>query len=274
MKPLDLSDLTLSIVEPSVVQAKVIINYLNRFSVTKVQYYTNGSDALDSARRFPPDLVLSAMYLPDMTGKDLVLAIRSDRQLENTPFVLVSSETSIRELDPIRQAGVVAILPKPFELHQLRQALTATLDILALEEEALADYSLEHINVLVVDDSSMSRKQIYRVVSHLGIENVDFAENGKEAVALLAKRFYDLIITDYNMPEMDGEELVRYVRHSSACSSIPILAVTSEANESKLASIQKAGISEIFDKPFEPATLKAAILRLLSEMMEEDTHLS
>ncbi|MGD8590505.1 MAG: response regulator, partial [Chromatiales bacterium] len=91
------------------------------------------------------------------------------------------------------------------------------------------------------------------------------ASNGAEGAKLIEQHYFDLVISDYNMPEMDGEELVDFIRTRSGQPGIPILMVTSESNQSRLAAVQKAGVSAICDKPFETATLKRFLEKILLE---------
>lgn len=203
------------------------------------------------------------MHLPDMTGTDLLQAIRNGQHHADTPFMLISSETHYRYLEPIRQAGAIAILPKPFELEQLRTGLYSTLDY--FDPGALQTNSIAHedLNVLLVDDSGLSRRHIANILRSMGIENITEAENGQQAFELVLANFYDLIVTDLNMPEMDGKELVEQVRQNSQQSSVPILMVSSEQNQSRLAVVQQAGVSAICDKPFEAKNIKQMIERML-----------
>ena len=118
-------------------------------------------------------------------------------------------------------------------------------------------------DVLVVDDSFTARNHIKRVLSNMGIERITEAKNGKEAVAILADQFFDLIVTDFNMPEMDGRQLVEHIRSHSNQSSIPVLMVSSESDDNRLAAVQQAGVSAICDKPFEPETVRELLLKML-----------
>lgn len=259
MQEISISDLAIMIVEPSGMQCKIIQSHLRDLDIHKVQLIHNGEQALESMRQAIPDLVIGCMYLPDMTGTDLVHQMRNDKILEDVPFMLISSETSFASLDPIRQAGVVAILPKPFHVEDLKKAMYSTLEFINPDESALADIHLDELHVLVVDDSPMARKHISRVLSNLGIRDINQAENGARAVDMIENEYYDLVVTDYNMPEMDGEALTRYIREHSTQRSIPVLMVTSEENESRLSAVQQAGVSGICDKPFEPETVKRII---------------
>ncbi|MDH5360489.1 MAG: response regulator, partial [Gammaproteobacteria bacterium] len=129
-----LEQLTVALVEPSTTQQKLITRYLNDQGVTHIRYYESGLNALTSVMSDQPDLVISALYLPDMTGTDLLHSFRLEPDTQNMVFMLISSETRFQALDPIRQAGAVAILPKPFAEEQLRAALYSTLDLIDPKE--------------------------------------------------------------------------------------------------------------------------------------------
>lgn len=263
MTELAISDLAITVIEPSIMQARIIAAHLGDLGAHKLQLFQSGRDALANIEKAIPDLVISSMYLPDMTGTDLVYALRSNPELEYVPYMLISSETSFASLDPIRQAGVVAILPKPFASLDLKRALYSTIELINPDENALADIALDELRVLVVDDSPLARKHISRVLKNLGICHIEQAENGQIAVERIENEYFDLVVTDYNMPEMDGEALTRYIRERSAQKSIPVLMVTSEENESRLSAVQQAGVSGICDKPFDPDTVKHIIRNML-----------
>jgi len=263
---LTISDLNILIVEPSSVQAKIIRSHFQSAQVNNVDIVHNGAQALDFLSQTPPDLIVSALYLPDMTGTELVQSMRNNEELEKTPFMLISSETAFDQLDPIRQAGVVAILPKPFAFDDLKRALFNTLDFINPSASETEEMDFDEFHVLVVDDSLMARKHIRRVLEKMGIHSFEEAVNGKEAIPLIENNYYDLIVTDYNMPEMDGGELTQYVREKSSQSTIPILMVTSENDDNRLAAVQQSGVSGICDKPFEPDTVKAYLKNIMAEL--------
>ena len=264
---ISISDLIILVVEPSTVQAKIIRNHFQMAHVDNIHIIHTGTQALEFMRgNIPPDLIVSALYLSDMTGTELVLSMRKDPALEEIPFMLISSETSFEQLDPIRQAGVVAILPKPFAFDDLKRALYNTLDFINPSASAAESLDFDNFQVLVVDDSLMARKHIQRVLEKMGIQSFTMAVNGKEAIPLIEANYFDLIVTDYNMPEMDGEQLTRYVREQSSQSSIPILMVTSEEDDNRLAAVQQSGVSGICDKPFEPDTVKQYLQNIMVDL--------
>ena len=263
MSLLSVNELEILLVEPSSTQQRIIDEQLQQLGAKHLEHAGSAAQALEQMRTRIPDLVISAMHLPDMTGTELVQAMRSDAALLDLAFMLISSETHIRYLEPLRQAGVIAILPKPFDLEQLRKSLLATLDFLQPGPLELKQFSPDELRVLIVDDSFTSRRIIRQMLERLGIEQFAEAENGQQAIELIEKEFFDLIVTDYNMPEMDGEQLSQFIRNHSTQQSVPVLMVTSETDQSRLAGIAQSGVSAVFDKPFTVDTLRTTIERVL-----------
>ncbi|WP_316364719.1 response regulator [Candidatus Thiodiazotropha sp. CDECU1] len=260
-----LKELLVLLVEPSSTQQRIIQRQLSQLGIEQIVTVKTGQEALHTMRTDHPDLAISTLYLPDMTGTDLVHTMRNDPDLEKMAFMLISSETRFRYLDPIRQAGAVAILPKPFKPAELRIAMNSVLEYIDPTLLELDNFCPEDLKVLVVDDSSMARKHISRVLNVLGIEHIREARDGREAVEIIANNYFDLVVTDYNMPNMDGKELVDHIRTASNQASIPVLMVTSEANESRLAAVQQSGVSAICDKPFETSVVRDLVQMALSE---------
>ena len=263
MSGLSINQLDVLLVEPSSTQRHIVEGFLGQLGAPAVRYAETAQQALEAMRNHAPDLVISTMHLPDTTGTDLVQAMRGEDGLLDIAFMLISSETHLRYLEPLRQAGVIAILPKPFTLEQLRTSLLSTLDFLEPEPLDLEQFSPEELRILIVDDSFTSRRIIRQMMERMGIESFAEAENGRQAVEMIEQEFFDLIVTDYNMPEMDGEELSQFIRNHSAQQSVPVLMVTSETDHNRLAGIAQSGVSAVFDKPFTIDILRDTIQRLL-----------
>lgn len=263
MSSLNIHDLTILMVEPSTTQLKVIMQHLRNEGIELIDGVASGAEALRSLRERRPDLIISSLYLPDMTAIELVEQIKHDAEWQQIPFMLISSETSFQLLDAIRQAGVVAILPKPFAHEDLVRALRATIEFIDPQEINLAHYDIEHLRVLVVDDSSLARKHICRVLNNMGIQRITTAEDGKQGAEIFAQhQDFDLVVTDFNMPIMDGQQLIQYIRQQLGNSMVPILMVTSEDNQTRLGNVHRSGVSAICDKPFDPQTVKEMLYRV------------
>lgn len=255
-----LADISILLVEPSHMQASLVSRMLEHQGVRHIKVFENAGAALVALTECATNgtVVISSLYLPDMPGTDLVIAMRADEALEAIPFILISSETRPQVLEPIRQSGACSIVTKPFNEQQLSRALFAAADYLNPPAD-LDVAEMEGLRVLVVDDSLASRHHLRRLLEELGIERISEAVDGKQAVDLLQDTMVDLVITDYNMPEMDGRELTEYIRTQSWQNSVPILMVTSEQNMGRLAAVERAGVSAICDKPFEAGSIRKLI---------------
>jgi two-component system, chemotaxis family, chemotaxis protein CheY len=262
---MNIKDLAVILVEPSLTQRHIIEQQLSELGIHDIDVFSSGAKALQALLTSKPDLVISSLYLPDMTGTDLIERMHNDAELIKSAFMLVSSETNISYLDPIRQAGAVAILPKPFSKEDLQVALGATLDYVETPALELQDIDTGSLQILIVDDSMMSRNHIQRMLEAMDIENIIQASNGAEAAHLIEQHYFDLVISDYNMPEMNGQELVDFIRQKSGQPGLPILMVTSESNENRLSAVQKSGVSAICDKPFNLDTLQDLLQKILQE---------
>ncbi len=113
-----------------------------------------------------------------------------------------------------------------------------------------------NIRILVVDDMSTMRRIIKTILNQLGYSNIEEAENGKQALAKLKKEKFDFVITDWNMPEMDGLTLVREIRSDEELKALPVLMVTAEAKKENVMEALKAGVNNYIVKPFTPEVLK------------------
>jgi two-component system chemotaxis response regulator CheY len=119
--------------------------------------------------------------------------------------------------------------------------------------------------IITVDDSSTMRRIIKNTLQKLGFANILEAEHGVEALEVMAKQAapVDMIITDWNMPEMDGLSYVKAVREMPAYKETPILMVTTEAAKEDILTALKSGVNNYVVKPFTPDTLQEKVFKLL-----------
>ncbi len=113
------------------------------------------------------------------------------------------------------------------------------------------------LKLLVVDDSSTMRRIIKNTLQRLGFNDVLEAEHGVEAWQIMERTpDINVLITDWNMPEMNGLELVRKVRAEKKYESMPIIMVTTEGGKAEVITALKAGVNNYIVKPFTPQVLK------------------
>jgi len=120
-------------------------------------------------------------------------------------------------------------------------------------------------NILIVDDSPAMRRVVRRVVDIAGVDVGNYLEagNGVEALVVLHNEWVDLIMTDINMPEMDGEELLLQVRNDPALATIPVLVVSTDRSQGRVRQMISLGADGYVSKPFLPETLSLEMYRLL-----------
>jgi two-component system, chemotaxis family, chemotaxis protein CheY len=122
------------------------------------------------------------------------------------------------------------------------------------------------IKFLVVDDFSTMRRIVRNLLKELGFTNVDEAEDGAVALQKLKGGGFDFIVTDWNMPNMDGLTLLQSVRADPALKGLPVLMVTAEAKKENIIAAAQAGASGYVVKPFTAATLNEKLTKIFEKM--------
>ncbi|MCX8118307.1 MAG: response regulator [Desulfobacterota bacterium] len=125
-------------------------------------------------------------------------------------------------------------------------------------------------NVLIVDDSQTMRKVIRKTLSLSGFEVGECWEagNGKEALDMLRRCWVDLILTDLNMPEMNGLEMLRELGKDEMYRKIPVVLITTEGSEARIGEAYSLGIKGYIQKPFYPETVRDVLSRVMEEAHE------
>ncbi len=117
---------------------------------------------------------------------------------------------------------------------------------------------------LVVDDSSTMRRIIKNTLGRLGYKDILEAENGVEAWSVMESNpEIDILVTDWNMPEMNGLELVKKVRSDDSYEDMPIIMVTTEGGKTEVITALKAGVNNYIIKPFTPQILREKLEAVL-----------
>jgi two-component system chemotaxis response regulator CheY len=121
---------------------------------------------------------------------------------------------------------------------------------------------IENTRFLVVDDFSTMRRIVRNLLKELGFLNVQEAEDGVEALAKLRADTFDFVVSDWNMPNMTGIELLRAIRADEKLKHLPVLMVTAEAKKENIIEAAKAGASGYVVKPFTAATLDEKLKKI------------
>jgi two-component system chemotaxis response regulator CheY len=123
------------------------------------------------------------------------------------------------------------------------------------------------MKILIVDDFATMRKVIRNLLKQVGYENILEAEDGVSALRVLKAQKVDLIISDWNMPNMTGFELLKAVRADADLGKTPFLMVTAEALQDNVVAAVKAGVSNYIVKPFTAEVLNDKISKIMEKLL-------
>lgn len=126
-----------------------------------------------------------------------------------------------------------------------------------------------NMKFLVVDDFSTMRRIVRNLLKELGFANVHEAEDGVDALNKLRGGGFDFVVSDWNMPNMTGIELLRNIRKDPALKHLPVLMVTAEAKRENIIEAAQAGASGYVVKPFTAATLDEKLKKIFEKMPQK-----
>nr|WP_286237675.1 chemotaxis response regulator CheY [Neptuniibacter halophilus] len=124
----------------------------------------------------------------------------------------------------------------------------------------------KNIKILVVDDFSTMRRIIRKLLSELGFKNIIEAEDGTKALTVLKNEHIDFVLTDWNMPNMTGLDLLKEIRNNPELSSIPVLMVTAESKREQITAAAMAGVNGYIVKPFSAVTLQEKVNKIFERL--------
>lgn len=127
----------------------------------------------------------------------------------------------------------------------------------------------KNIRILVVDDFPTMRRIVRNLLKELEFVNVDEAEDGAVGLEKIRTGNYGLVVSDWNMPNMDGLEMLKAVRADAATARLPVLMVTAEAKKENIIAAAQAGANGYVVKPFTAVTLEEKIIKIFEKIAKE-----
>jgi two-component system chemotaxis response regulator CheY len=126
-------------------------------------------------------------------------------------------------------------------------------------------------NILIVDDSVTARSFIAKAITVSGVDigAIHEARNGREALDILHAQWIDMVLADINMPVMSGIEMVRRMNADGLMKTVPVVIVSTERSETRIAELMAAGVREYLNKPFTPEKFKQVVERILGAAAAE-----
>lgn len=221
----------------------------------QVQSAMNGTEAIKMAIAMRPDLVITDIEMPECDGYEVCKALKEHPDLGHVPVLISSSLGEAHDLERGFDSGADDYLVKPVIpeelLTRVRQLLSGTMPA-----------SRERI--LVVDDSPAQRHYVADCLARQGFE-ISTAENGRVGLEKAIEIKPHLIISDYEMPEMTGFELVHALKRWPDTRNIPVVMLTARDSKRDMAQMRAAGASSYLVKPFAQDKCIATVERTLAE---------
>jgi two-component system chemotaxis response regulator CheY len=122
------------------------------------------------------------------------------------------------------------------------------------------------LKFLIVDDFSTMRRIVRGLLKEMGCHNADEAEDGAVALSMLKQQKYDFVVSDINMPNMNGFDLLKAVKAEDSLKHIPVLMVTAEARKEDIVMAAQSGAAGYIVKPFTKATLEEKVQKILQKL--------
>jgi CheY-like chemotaxis protein/HPt (histidine-containing phosphotransfer) domain-containing protein len=211
-------------------------------------------------------LVLLDWHMPRLSGLDTAVSIRADPNFSRLPLVMLSSAGPTE--DSALAVGFAAMLTKPVREEQLHRTLSRLLgpaqpaDAAPVPANRVAEWG-RALRVLLAEDNPANQTVARLMVEKMG-HTVDVAANGREALAMLAERAYDVVLMDCQMPVLDGYETTRRIRSGSFVgvnARVPIIALTAYAMADDRIRCLSAGMDDYVAKPIRADELQRALAR-------------
>ena len=219
----------------------------------------------------PYDLAIIDWRMPGMDGIETARRM-GDLKLAQPPakIMMTAYSAELTQKD-VESAGVRKIFTKPLMSHTLldaiKQALHSRFSETAKAQEQYSTSSLEPVSIngariLLVEDNAFNQQVAMEILEEMGV-TVCLANNGYEALDLLRQEYFECILMDMQMPEMDGVETTRRIRANPALPGKKIIAMTANASKEDREKCLAAGMDDFISKPFEPEQLYAMLAKWL-----------
>jgi CheY-like chemotaxis protein len=223
----------------------------------------------------PYPLALLDGRMPDIDGLALAANIRQHAELSATRLILLTSGDRPGDLARARQLGISASLLKPLQQPELMETILRVMSHQGDPEGSLISPAVARppipeglvgvpLRILAAEDNDFNRDLLEHMLARLGLAAA-MAVNGREALALLEREPFDLLLLDIHMPDLDGFGVVRAIRERerTAGGHLPVIALTARSRKEVRERCLAEGMDECLTKPYNAADLSAAMGRVL-----------
>ncbi|MFH0977040.1 MAG: response regulator [Spirochaetota bacterium] len=269
IKPVEITQLKskkVLILDDNANAREILENYCMAIGMDIAYCSASAEDALGWLKRKEDniDIVLCDLKMPGMDGFTFAKLLRLNDSLKNIRLVALTSDAAPGVAAQSEKAGFDAYLSKPFTHKELYEIMRTVLGDRRHEKDQIITRHLAQeliakgISVLVVEDNEINRKLMGYLLTQLGCV-FDMACDGKEALASLSKKKYDIILMDIEMPVMDGIEATKAIRNELRIKT-PVIAITAQVFGEDKEKCIEAGMDDYLGKPIDKEKLKEKIL--------------
>ncbi|OQY13334.1 MAG: hypothetical protein B6I31_01375 [Desulfobacteraceae bacterium 4572_19] len=290
--PCDIREKQILVVDDDTVDMEILKEYLNSWGC-KHSEAKSGKEALiilDSAKKTgnPFHLAIIDYMMPEMDGMELARVIKRDLSLKNIQLIMLTSNAQRGDATLAREVGFSAYLTKPVQQSELYDCLLAVLgqsknelqnkiagetDNKIFKEEkqtfvtrhVISEAKMPKLKILLAEDNFINQTLVIELLQEGLGHKIVVANNGKEALEILGKETFDLILMDVQMPEMDGLEATLKIKNMEVYNSkfdiskIPIIAMTANAIKGDREKCLKVGMDDYISKPIDAEKLLTII---------------
>jgi CheY-like chemotaxis protein/predicted regulator of Ras-like GTPase activity (Roadblock/LC7/MglB family) len=228
---------------------------------------SNGMDGIGAMLEHAPVAVICDYVLPDRDGITLARFVRNHPLLCKVPFFLISGAADAALEEQALESGCTAVFHKPFTPEAVLAALDRHVGSRLSPRPAAAPPAPEEpasARILVIDDSMSVRVALERLLVQRGYETTAVASSAEGLRRLNQGGAFDLLISDIVMPDMDGIELVRFIRESPALRSLPVILVSGLGDTEVEEKARAVGVDDVVRKPFTAGSLIPKVERILA----------
>ncbi|MBF0119245.1 MAG: response regulator [Desulfobacterales bacterium] len=282
--PINISGKRMIIIEDNISNREAFCTYLSSWGC-QVSLASNGKELLDllynaSTKGEPFHAVILDQMISDMTPEMIGHAIKSNPYLKDIVLILITSLGLRGDAARFKDIGFAAYLTKPVKRSQLYECMLMVFgenytksEEKEYKEVFVTKHSIEEakkskIRILLAEDNPVNQKLALRLLAKLGYK-ADVVGNGKEAIKVLTDKYYDIVLMDMQMPEMDGYEASKVIRdtNSSVCNhNIIIIAMTAHAMKGDREKCIESGMDDYVSKPIQPEKLSQTLEKQLSRI--------
>lgn len=251
--------------DDSAITRKTVRDFLvqNGYEVESAE---DGQDALEKALALAPDMIVTDVEMPRMNGWDLCRAVKDNGATRQIPVLIVSSLADATNVERGLGTGADDYITKPIDWNELLSRIQDTFRGRELRGRE---------RVLVCEDSAPMRHALQQALARQGFEVVT-ASDGDEGVQKALDLLPEVIVTDYEMPRLDGFQLFQYLKQEEKTRSIPVIMISGRDSLREQRNLSKAGVRMVLTKEgLTPEKLVTTVERLVAErrLEREKEHL-